>query len=62
MTITRTDDGVRVIGAATPEELAAVLAVLTRVGREERGATGYERWRATRRRAIGGTRSHRRGG
>lgn len=45
-------DGVRVSGAATPEELAAVLAVLTRVGRDEPQPDAYARWRAGRHRAL----------
>jgi len=46
------NDGVTVRGAATAEEVAAVLAVLARTGRDEPGDDGYERWRATRRRAL----------
>jgi hypothetical protein len=52
MTTTGPTDGVRVNGAATAEEVAAVLAVLARAGREEPEETGYERWRATRRSVI----------
>jgi hypothetical protein len=62
MSTTGPSDGVRVNGAATPEELAAVLAVLSRVGREEQVATAYEHWRATRRRAVRATLAHRCGG
>lgn len=45
-------EGVTVRGAATAEEVAAVLAVLARAGRDEPAADGYVRWRATRRRAL----------
>jgi len=43
---------VTVRGAATAEEVAAVLAVLARAGRNEPAADGYAAWRATRRRAL----------
>jgi hypothetical protein len=40
-------------GPATPEDVAAVLAVLSRGRNDDAPAdTGYERWRATRRRAL----------
>jgi len=46
-------EGVRVRGAATAEEVAAVLAVLARTnGDAEVHEDGYERWRAGRRRAL----------
>jgi hypothetical protein len=45
-------DGVMVRGTATAEEVAAVLAVLARVGDEAPVADGYARWREGRRRAL----------
>ena len=42
--------GLVVRGVATAEEVAAVLAVLSRTG--ETAEDGYLRWRATRRRAV----------
>jgi hypothetical protein len=45
-------DGVTVHGAATAEEIAAVLAVLSRTAGAEPEPDGYERWRAVRRRAL----------
>ena len=44
--------GVRVQGTATAEEVAAVLAVLARWGRDEPDPAGYARWRAARLRAL----------
>jgi hypothetical protein len=45
--------GLVVRGAASAEELAAVLAVLAHSsGEVDRSPTGYEKWRATRRRAL----------
>jgi hypothetical protein len=42
-------------GDATAEELAAMLAVLSRPRRVDLGTTGYERWRRGRLRALGHT-------
>jgi acyl-CoA carboxylase epsilon subunit-like protein len=45
-------NGLSVRGSATPEEVAAILAVLTRVGRDEPQPDAYARWRAGRQRAV----------
>ena len=46
-------EGVRVRGAATAEEVAAVLAVLAaQPGTDDPSADGYARWRAGRRQAL----------
>jgi hypothetical protein len=46
-------EGLRVRGAATAEEVAAVLAVLAHSGRPAGGEQdGYARWRETRRQAL----------
>lgn len=47
-----TADGVRVSGGAAPEELAAVLAVLSARRSLPAPIDGYERWRATRLEAL----------
>jgi hypothetical protein len=44
--------GVRVRGAATAEELAAVLAVLSRPAEGDEQPAGYARWRDVRRQAL----------
>ena len=45
-------EGVQVRGAATAEEVAAVLAVLARTNAENGDADGYPRWRSVRRAAL----------
>lgn len=45
-------DAIEVRGAASAEEIAAVLAVLARSDQRREPLTGYARWRATRLRAL----------
>jgi anthranilate phosphoribosyltransferase len=47
-----TPDDVHVRGAATPEEIAAVLAALRERERQDEKLTRYERWRRDRIRAL----------